>query len=783
MLWLLGVGILAGTGAGVAAADDPSAIEAAPGPMDPSTGQLEMSVPAGSAEGRLDFFVRQDGSEPISNVSIEAIGAAVPITVAPRAGNPMTIPSAGGVVLVTATATGLNEPLDVRVPLVAIRADGSTQPLATLRVVRADAPALTIVGAQNGSLSFEQDRESFRRDIVVRSDSGADVHARISFSPLQHGSSAQAPLTVELDGEAVTNGAEIEIPARERRTLTISSALTRAGSYTGDLSLTYGKNQASNLDVVVTVTRTETEQTVVADPVAAARAVRPLCRSLPPCTASGAVEVTLRETKGEPASFDKLQVRSVVVDDGGTNVQTPYTSKVQARGGQPDAAIVVGPRDSIVVTAEIGGLTGAGKHEVQLRGTTPGAAPLDITAIVLVRDSWLRAALVILAGVLLSWLLRSWLTNGRQHLQLQIKMDELSQRLTQVVQTRGELPGTADTIARVRERLNRASERTRERDSAAASQTMVEDGAARIEMLDQWLQVVATARSAGRAAVAEDQLELARGGIVASGAVTADRRAAFDAALGKAREQLDAADSEQLANDVTRILGVDTPPPGFATQADWDKLRREVRQLAVGVGAQAKPGATLDQYRRLLTGMGEGIREAARQQALALRAQNFEQHADAFAALDAPASQAIREAAVGYVVRAQQTYNDVASAYTRLTEELKAAGQLQGSAAPAEAVELEKMPDVPELAPILPARWAKQRKVRFVVVDNLVLLGLAVLVVLIGLISLYLPSKIWGAPLDYLTAFLWGMGLFQVGGAASDGIEGVRKKLTEPANA
>lgn len=782
LLWLVGVGILTATGAAVATADSVR-IEAALGPADPPTDQLEMSLPTGSAEGRLDFFVRQSGPEPIPSVSIEAIGSAVPITIAPRAGDTLTIPAAGGAALVTATVSGLKEPLDIRVPLAVIRSDGTTQPLATLRVVRADSPALTIIGAQNGSLSFEQDREDFHRDIVVRSDSGADVLARISFTPLQHGSSTQAPLTVEIDGDAVTNGAEIEIPARERRTLTISSALTRAGSYTADLSLAYGKRQSSNLDVAIAVTRTETEQTVVADPVAAARAVRPLCLSLPPCKASAAVEVTLRETKGEPGSFDKLQVRSVVVDDGGTNVQTPYTSRVQARGGQPDAAIVVGPRDSTVVTAEIGGLTGAGKHEVQLRGTTPGAAPLDITAIILVRDSWLRAALVILLGVLLSWLLRSWLTNGRQRLQLQITMDELSRRLRQVVQTRGELPGTADTVDHLRGLLNRASERAHARDFAAANQAMAEDLEARIEMLDQWLQVVAAARSAGQAGLVADQLETARGFVVGFGTVSADQRTAFDAALQKAREQLAAADSAELAAEVARILAGNDPPPGFI-QSGWDTLRQEVRALAAGAGGQAaQHGAALDQYRRLLTGMGQAIKKACGDQATTLTAKKRDEQAVAFAALVEAADKAIRAADDGYLVRAQQTYNDIATKYVQLVDKLQQAGQLLSSGTSPKAVQLERLPDVPGLAALSKPKWAKLRKISFVVVDNLVLLGLAVLVVLLGLISLYLPSKIWGTPLDYLTAFLWGMGLFQVGGAASDGIEGVRKKLTEPANA
>ena len=50
----------------------------------------------------------------------------------------------------------------------------------------------------------------------------------------------------------------------------------------------------------------------------------------------------------------------------------------------------------------------------------------------------------------------------------------------------------------------------------------------------------------------------------------------------------------------------------------------------------------------------------------------------------------------------------------------------------------------------------------------------------LGVVALYNPDNTWGSGQDWLLAFLWGMGLYPVGGAASIGIKGVWDKFREP---
>jgi hypothetical protein len=64
--------------------------------------------------------------------------------------------------------------------------------------------------------------------------------------------------------------------------------------------------------------------------------------------------------------------------------------------------------------------------------------------------------------------------------------------------------------------------------------------------------------------------------------------------------------------------------------------------------------------------------------------------------------------------------------------------------------------------------------------DALVAAGLLIVSVISGLVLLYIPDPTWGGLADVLVAFLWGLGLYQVGGSAFEGIEGYRTRFASP---
>jgi hypothetical protein len=48
----------------------------------------------------------------------------------------------------------------------------------------------------------------------------------------------------------------------------------------------------------------------------------------------------------------------------------------------------------------------------------------------------------------------------------------------------------------------------------------------------------------------------------------------------------------------------------------------------------------------------------------------------------------------------------------------------------------------------------------------------------LGVLMIWAKSDSWGVPIDYFAAFLWGMGLYQLGSGSFQGIIGIRSALT-----
>lgn len=768
-----------------AAADDPT-VEAAADPGGPAASELTIVLEPGAESGELDFFLRQSGSEPIKGATVAAVGD-LEVDVAAASGQTLTVPPAGGAALVTATVTKVIRPIDTRVPLYLTLSNGTSQPLVTLRVVRADAPALTVVGAENGAIAFEQDRAAFRRDLVLRSDSAAGVRAVVSYTPLQHSSSIQTPLDVLVDGRRLASGTTIEIPGRGRRTLTLAAELTRSGSYATTLALSYGRDQSSQLDTMITVTRTATKQTIVADEVNAARAVRGPCLDFWRCIATGTTDVTFRETEGETAAFDSLQVREVVIDDAGTNMQAGYTNAaVQVRGSGEDASngFVIAPRSSRVITAKVEGLTRAGKYEIRLRGSTPGAPPVDVTARLLVRDPMIVAGLLILAGVILSWAIRRWLTHSGPRLAARIRFDELGARLDEIIKHRGEPADTRRAmIEGMRAMLSRAASRADRGGDPANSTAAAADLETRIELLDQWLDVANTADRQGNSRVVANQLDAASAVLLAPAALGDADRNAFDTAIAQARELLDDDQAAMRAKEVERLLA-EVTPLGFK-DADWDTLRNEVSALAGGAtDPAALKRASYDQYQLLLRRLATSIKVelVSRQGSFATSHPSL---ADEFGSMADSAEQVAEDAALGRLQAAQTAYTALLAQYEKVLPKVNAAGGTMSGPGPGRPVPLLKLPVASAHQPT--ARGQRKggtwRRLRQRGTNAVVFLIFSVITVAAGIATLYLPNNVWGTPLDYITAFFWGLGFSQLGGAASEGIDSLRRKYSEPASA
>jgi len=67
--------------------------------------------------------------------------------------------------------------------------------------------------------------------------------------------------------------------------------------------------------------------------------------------------------------------------------------------------------------------------------------------------------------------------------------------------------------------------------------------------------------------------------------------------------------------------------------------------------------------------------------------------------------------------------------------------------------------------------------------DVLFNIGILVIATVLGLKLLWADNAVWGGWKDFAIAFLWGLGLQQLGGTGFDGLPAITKKLTDQSNA
>lgn len=752
-------------------------------PSGPAVDELVLTVPAGEQAGTVDFFVRQSGDTPLEGVTASTAGEGVEVVVSPASGaGAFTVPAAGGVVPLTARVEDLTQPVDSRVQVFVLTSAGQPMTLGTLRVVREDAPKLTLVGSSSDGLSFEQDREAFSRQLRLRSDSAADVRAVVTFERLQDDSSRQVPLQVELDGQPLASGDVVEVAARRSRLLTLRAELPRASTYRADLAFAYGSASATLLEVPVTITRTATTQTLVADDVEPARVTRGPCLLPWSCAATLQTSVSFRETGGQQTGFDQLDVRGVVLEEDGQSLQV--------RHGQPtltlspdDAAVTavpVPPRGSVVVEATVPGVHRAGTYEIDLRGSTLGADPVDVTVKVLVRDSIVVAAALILLGSVLSALLRWWIGGARDHLGARVRVDALRTRHGEVT-GRWDPSGTpravADGVGRM---IARLAVEARLRGADPAVTTAVTDLQVRVELLDQWLDAADAAYQSGTPPnePVETELRKASDVLLRREALDDDARAVFDTALEQARALLDSSVAQHREQELGRILGQAEPPLFFTDQQEWDQWR-EQRQHTL-VAAQGGPNArlaTVDRvYGTVVADLTRRLTEYLRDQEVIAVHRGRNELSRELRDLVGRGQAAQAEIAAGRTDAAVTTYEQLLTDYEPVRRELDAAGLSMSGPGQAGPMQLQPGPEPAQFTPTPaasdPANTPARRKAILWLGDSSAGVIVALVTVLLGLLVLYLPDPAWGSDMDWLTAFLWGLGLYQVGGAASQGLQG-----------
>ena len=649
--------------------------------------ELVIEVKSSDPGDKISFFLRQTGDSTVTGATVSPVSSDLDLIITTADGaTKVDLPSAGRAVPMVVAVSGLSQAVDSRVDLYVQTDDGTVQTLGVLRVLRTDAPALSVVGDSGSGLTFEQDREDFSRELLLRSDTGADVQATLTFTPWQDNSSQQVPLGVVIGDQVILNGSGLDVPARETRTLTVTGALPRASTYRAILTFTYGPQSASRLTVPLTVTRTATAQTVVAETVDPVHDTRPFCLSVFSCTdKDGATaEVAFRETAGVEAGFDPLQVLRVRVDDAGTMVQADDLTATVSRLGddEPVASVVdeedgesasmslpIGARESVVVEAQLAAIDRAGKYEIVLRGTTPGAQPVDVTATILVRDAVWYAVLVILAGGLLSWALRQWIGHGRASFGVRVDLATVREDIDSIVRSRRPAPARRNAIDQLRGLLRRVSAGT-DSGNVWDPQAAVKGLKKRVQLLDEWLEVCGLADTSGTNPDIEKLLATARDTLVRDAMLDDSAASVITGSMREARFLVDRAAAEKRRDEVDKILAQVNPPVGF-DQAAWDALRLPSEKLLLAAGERSSSAALAESDRVLRVLIGElasRLAETLEEKARSHRAQHVEL-ADKLEKLAEEVRWAERQASAS-LLDALATYRAAHTEYERLAKEM-----------------------------------------------------------------------------------------------------------------
>lgn len=386
------------------------------------TGEVPVRIPTGKDAGTVLFFATRAGTEELAGVSIKAPTAPNVVITSVSGENTFTLPAANAPLALSATVASITEPSDLRVPLLAIIPDGPPVSIGTLHVIRDDAPSLATLGGTN-TANHTQETGRFSTTIDVVAGSTA-VDATVQFGPFRDGQSRLTPLNVTIDGTPVSSGESVAFAPGALRSVTITGTLPRPVEYSGSVTFTYGPQRTSRLTLTLTVTRTAPDQSVVVDPTTPPTAAEIPFR-LPGLTiplTDVTTAVSFREDRSEEPTmaFEVIQV---------TRTEGTEERQVALDTALDPNSVSFPPLGSHTIKVTVLQLSQPGAYTLTLRGASPNNKPLDTTAKVLVRDSPWTAAVLILAGTLVSAGLRRWIGGARGQLEARVTVDDLGQRL------------------------------------------------------------------------------------------------------------------------------------------------------------------------------------------------------------------------------------------------------------------------------------------------------------------------------------------------------------------
>jgi hypothetical protein len=313
---------------------------------------------------------------------------------------------------------------------------------------------------------------------------------RVLVEPFIDASGAQTNPTATVNGTPANGDNRIDVPALGIVPLMLTATLPAGGDYTSRVILTLDGTQKV---FTLTVTRTNVAPTVTVDPISS------VAPEIGLTAINVDVTVSLRETGGRMVVLDQNPLTSLVLKSGTDTVQAPHGTieMLDANGRSLGTTIRLQPGEAKVVTLHLHNIGGAGQYTGNLRLASKGSPPVDTSFILLVRRAWWIAAAFIAVGVLISWLITTYLGTWRKRLLAQSQVSRLSASLESIVAGRTLTAVQASVVDGLRAKLAElyyGSVAPDAIDDITAATKMMQG---KLQLLSQWLDLQAAVAAAG----------------------------------------------------------------------------------------------------------------------------------------------------------------------------------------------------------------------------------------------------------------------------------------------
>jgi hypothetical protein len=292
------------------------------------------------------------------------------------------------------------------------------------------APQLSLVGADSeGNVNLDTTTSNWEAVLFLEETANQGVtDLELTISPLHGPSPGQVEIDWSLGAKGGSDQSEpIAVPPLGIVELRVRATLPVVGKYSGTLSLRYaGRRETYTLAVE---RKSPTAAFTLTGLPVGPLSVSPFGnRPLP-------LQLTLAETAGQVVQVypPVVELARLDSDDAATQAAVERIEILDEAGRplalDPGGTLTLAAYEMRALTIVLDDVPAAGRYRATVQAQTPEGTRAETVLTVRLRHHWGLALVVILAGVIGSWLLRQWLSGGRARASLSVHLARLDEEI------------------------------------------------------------------------------------------------------------------------------------------------------------------------------------------------------------------------------------------------------------------------------------------------------------------------------------------------------------------